>query len=53
MEIDCIQVDDIYEMVKDKPEYKNLGMDQQGEFCMKLAKLADELLIIVLEDKNC
>jgi len=35
-------VDDIHEMMKDNPEYRNLGMDQQGEFCMKFA----ELLII-------
>ena len=42
-------VDIIDERMKDNEEYQNLSLDQQGEFCLKLA----ELLIIVLEDKNC
>ena len=41
-------IDEIHEMVKDNPEYKNLSLDQRGEFCMKCA----ELLIITLEDKS-
>ena len=42
-------VDDIHEMMKRNPEYRNLSLDQRGAFCIKFA----ELLIITLEAMNC
>ena len=32
-------IDNIYEQLKDNQEFRNLSLDQQGEFCMKLSKL--------------
>lgn len=32
-------VDEIHEILKNVPEYKNLSLDARGELCVKLAEL--------------